>query len=73
MALDKDKVEVYDALSKVIMRIILAFFGAMILVVGFGFLIYFLYIDKYGAAVGIFAADSVIVTVILLIYKHYFK
>jgi hypothetical protein len=73
MALDKDKVEVYEALANVIMRLVLACVGVLILFIGFGFLIYFLYIDKYGSAAGIFVADSVIVAVILLIYKYYFK
>lgn len=73
MALTKSKVEVYDALSIVIMRIFLAFSVALILMTGFGFFIYFLYIDKSEAAWGVFAADSIFVAVILLVYKFYFK
>ncbi|MDI1322266.1 MAG: hypothetical protein PSV36_05920 [Algoriphagus sp.] len=72
MPLDKDKVEVYQILSDIIIKCILAFFAGSILVVGFGFFVYFLVEEKFGSASGIFLAESGFYLIVSRTYKHYF-
>lgn len=72
MSLDKDKVEVYKVLSDIITKMMLAIFAGLILLVGFGFFIYFLFVEKFYSASAIFLAESGFYLIVRTTYKHYF-
>lgn len=72
MPLDKEKVEVYQVLSDIIVKFMLALFAGIIILAGFGFFIYFLFEEKMGSALAIFVAESGFYLVVSRTYKHYF-